>query len=156
MLDSIFPKRLDNHYRGHWLALVLLGLIVLMRLAMSLNSAFNAHAVATGADGLAIDTLAPDMALTVLRIFALLGFAGLLGALLAIVALVRYRAMVPLVFLLLLADALGRRGVAMLYAGEPSGGPTPIGFYINLGILAALVLGFVLSVLPIRPRETAD
>ena len=65
---------------------------------------------------------------------------GLLGVL----ALVRYRAMIPLLYILFLAEMLARR---LMILAQPLAreGPPPIGFYINLGLLAALALGLLLS-----------
>jgi hypothetical protein len=50
-------------------------------------------------------------------------------------------------YLMLLADQLGRKGLALLHPTEAAASAgTPIGFTINLALLAALVIGFVLSI----------
>jgi hypothetical protein len=51
LTDRLLPQRVDNTYRGHNLALWLFGAVVLMKLAMSLNSIFNGYVVASSADG---------------------------------------------------------------------------------------------------------
>ena len=72
MLDRLLPARIDNQFRGHRAALWLLGIYVALKLIMSLNSIFNTRSIATGADGLRLDTLPPDGAQALLMLFALI------------------------------------------------------------------------------------
>lgn len=143
MLDRLLPARIDNDFRGYRAALWLLGIHVALKLVMSLNSIFNARSVATGADGLRLDALPPDGAQALLLLFALVAIGQLFLTLLALLALVRYRAMVPLVFALLLLEQLCRRAVVFEYAVPREG--APVGTYINLGLTAILLIGLVLS-----------
>jgi hypothetical protein len=146
VLNRILPNKIDNVFRGHRLALWLFGLFVALKLVMGTNSALNARSVASGADGIPIDDLgsAGDY---VVRLFALLGFGGFVLALLALLVLIRYRAMVPLLFLVFLVEMLGRRGLATFYPMPQPASGTSVGVYINLGLLLVLVLGLALSLL---------
>ena len=153
MLNRILPKQVDNVFRGHWLALGLFGLFVALRLVIGANPALNARSVARGADGIPIDALgsAGDI---VVRLFALQGFSSLVLAMLALLILIRYRAMVPLLFLVFLVELLGRRGLAMLHPMAQAESGTLVGPYINLGLLLILVLGLALSLVGrYRPGE---
>ena len=153
MLERIFPRQIDNSYRGHRLGLWLLGLFVASKLIMSTNSILNTRVVAMGADGIPLDSYGAGGAETVIRLFSLLAVGQFVLALLGLLALVRYRAMVPLVFLLLLADHLGRRVVGMIHPVESAGGP-PAGLYITLALLAVLIAGLGLSLLKeAKPRK---
>src|SRR5262245_19710128 len=109
MIERVFPRQIDNTYRGHWLGLVLLAVFALLKLVMSVNSIINTRSVATGADGLALDSYGTGGADAVLLLFAIVAVGQLVMALLTVTVLVRYRAMVPLMYLLLLADHIGRR-----------------------------------------------
>src|SRR5690349_9609594 len=100
MLTRLFPKQIDNSHRGHWLALVILAVILSLRAVMCFNGIFDTLQVATMADGIPVAKFAPDAALAVLSLFALLAASNLVPILLGLVALLRYRAMVPLVYLL--------------------------------------------------------
>jgi hypothetical protein len=146
VLNRILPNTIGNVFRGHWLALWLFGLFVALRLVMGTNSALNARSVASGADGIPVDDLgsAGDY---VVRLFALVGFSGFVLALLALLVLIRYRAMVPLLFLVFLVEMLGRRGLAILYPMPQHASGSSVGVYINLGLLLILVLGLALSLL---------
>ncbi len=148
MLKRIFPKQIDNAYRGHWLGIVFLVPIVLLRAVMGFNSIVFTHLVATGADGIKLDSFDPAGAQAVMGMFALLGIYLLLFALLGAVVLIRYRAMIPLYFLLLLLQQIIAKAVAFMHPVSGNGMPTAgIGSLIGLGLLAATILGFVFSLL---------
>lgn len=143
MLNQLLPQRFDNTYRGHKLALWLFGLLVLVKTAMSVNSIFLGHKVATSADGIPLDTFPPAAAQTVLALFAIWGFAQLMICLLCTLVLSRYRALVPLMFAFLLLEHLGRKLVLQFIPIARIG--TPPGFYVNLALLAVMIAGLALS-----------
>ena len=88
-----------------------------------------------------------------MSMFALLGMYLLVIPLQSLVVLIRYRTMIPFMYLMPLLVQLGSRVLqtvnpiqriaepAMGYAGHP------IGFWINLGILAITAIGFLLSIM---------
>lgn len=151
LLNRLFPGQVDNTYDGYRAALWLLGLFIALKLAMSVNSMLNTASVAAGADGLPLDNFGPAAARAVLMLFALVALGQLTLAVIALVTLIRYRAMVPFIYLVLLAEQLARRFIVQGYAVERTDG-TPAGWYVNLGLLALLTLGLVLSLLPARQR----
>jgi hypothetical protein len=152
MLARIFPKQFDNQYRGYLAALILFVPIVLLKLTIGINTTglnpwVPVQRVITGADGIPLDTFSPAAQEIVVRLFASWGLTQVLLCGLCLLALVRYRALVPLLYLMLLADQLGRKGLALLHTTEAVASVgTPIGSAINLGLLAALLIGFVLSI----------
>jgi len=148
MFDQLLPRHIDNTYRGSKLALWMFGLVVLMRVGMSLVSIFNGYQTASTADAIPIDTFTPAGAQAVVSLFALLGLGQLMLCLLGILALVRYRAMVPLMFLLLLLEFLGRRLTLLFLPVVRTG--TPPGLFVNLVLLALMIAGLALS---LRRRE---
>jgi hypothetical protein len=151
MLDRLFPRQIDNVYRGHRLALWLLGLLLLLRLTMSANSIVNTRSVATGADGIPLDSFAGGGAEAVVSLFALLALSRLMPALLGILVLVRYRAMVPLLYLLLLIEHVGSRALLLVNPVVKSGASS-VGLAINLALLALLLAGFGLSLQDRMPK----
>jgi hypothetical protein len=145
LTDRLLPQRVDNTYRGYKLALWLFALVVLMKLAMSLNSIFNGYVVASSADGIPLDTFPSAAARTVVALFAIWGLAHLMICLLCIVVLVRYRSMVPLMLALLLLEHLSRKLILHFLPIARTG--TPPGFFINLVLLALMIVGLALSLL---------
>ena len=109
MLNRILPRQIDNDYRGHKLALWLFGAVIAVKLAISLGTIFNGHEAASSADGIPLDTFTPAGAQAVVSLFAIWGLAQFVICLLCILALARYRAMIPLLFALLLLEYLGKR-----------------------------------------------
>lgn len=148
MFNPLFPQRVDNTYRGYKLALWLFGLLVLMKLAISLNSIFNGYSVASSADGIPLDTFTSAGAQAVVSLFALLGLAHLMICLLCILVLVRYRTLIPFMFALLLLEYLGRKLILHFLPIAKTG--TPPGFIVNLVLLALMIVGLALS---LRSRD---
>ena len=143
MFERLLPRHIDNTYHGRKAALWLFALLVLMKSAISLNSIFNGHSVATSADGIPLDTFTPAGAQAVVSAFAAWGLAQLVICLLCLLALARYRAMIPFMFALLLLEHLSRRLLFWLMPIVRTG--TPPGFYVNLMLLALMVAGLALS-----------
>lgn len=143
MLGSILPQRIDNTYRGHKIALWLFGLLLLMKAAIGVNSIFNGYSVASTADGIPLDTFTPDGAQAVVSLFALLGLSMLILCVLGLLALIRYRAMIPLMYALLLLEYGSRKLILYLMPIVKTG--TSSGLAVNLVLLALMILGLALS-----------
>ena len=148
MFDRLFPKQLDNSFRGYRLAIWLFVPIILLKTVIGVNSIVMTRQVASSADGIPLDSYGAAAAQAVIALFALLGLWQLILALIAFAALLRYRAMIPFLYLVLLIQMLGNRALNFLHpiAKAASSGPAP-GSYLSLGLLAATVLGLLLSVL---------
>jgi len=154
MLNRIFPDQLDNNYRGHWLAPWLLGLVMAVKAMQGVQSIINTRDVLTTADGISLAGFTPSSVDVIVALFALLGLYLLVLPLQSIVVLLRYRTMVPLMFLLLLLVNLASRVLALMNPIVRAHGQ-PIGSYVNLAILAVTLLGFVLSLLAQPKASTA-
>jgi len=150
MLNRLLPRPADNTYRGYRLALWLFGILVLVKTIISINSMINGRDVASSADGIPLDTFSPDGARTVVSLFALLGLSNLVICILCIVVLVRYRALVPFLFSLLLLQHLARKLIHQVMPIITTGSPP--GSVINLVLLALMVVGLALSLG--RPYKT--
>lgn len=151
MLESLFPRRADNSYRGHRLALWLFGLTVLLRTAIGFGTIFNGRKAALSADGIPLDAFTPAGAQAFLSVFAIWGLAQVTIGLICFVVLTRYRALVPLMFSLLLLEHLSRKLILFVMpidrtAHAPGG-------LINLALVAALIAGLALSLWSRGPRS---
>jgi hypothetical protein len=146
MFDLLVPRTLDNRFRGQRAALWLFALVVLVKLGIGFGTIFNGHSAASSADGIPLDTFSPAGARAVVSLFAAWGFAQVMIGALCVLALVRYRAMVPLLFALLLLEHLGRKLIFHLMPVATTG--TPPGFFINLALLALMLVGLALSLWP--------
>ena len=155
MLDRIFPKQFDNAYRGHWLGIWLLVPIVLLRLVIGVNSMWHPYEIATTADAIPLDLYTGGGEAAAISMFVSLGFFFFLFALLGILVLIRYRTMIPLMYLLLLAQQLGSRVIGYFHPIVHASG-VHLGLTVTLTILALTLLGFVLSLLKTVKPQTAS
>lgn len=160
MVGRLFPKVIDNDYRGWWLAVWMLAPLVMLQLVMGfnvsgLNPWISNRDIAINADGFALDSYGTEAASVVMFMFASWGLILLVLSLLGLLVLVRYRAMIPLMYLLLGAEQFGRKAIALsqpiVKAAAQSEGLSPA-FLINSGFMAVLAIGFILS---LTPRHSA-
>ena len=143
MVNELLPKRIDNTYRGAKLAPWLFAVLLLLKTVISLNSIFNGYSVATSADGIPLDTFPPGAAQTIVSDFALWGLSQFMLCLLGILVLARYRSMIPFMFALLLLEYSSRKLILHFLPVVKIG--TPPGFYVNLILLALMIVGLALS-----------
>jgi hypothetical protein len=149
MFGRLFPRSIDNVYPGYWLGAWIFALVVAGRLAMGVNGTINTVSVATTADGIPLGTYPAAAAETVVALFALTALLNLTLAVLGATALIRYRAMIPFLFLLYLAQSLGTRVLLYVHPLQRIGSATAsVGSAFVLGLLALTALGFVLSLVP--------
>ena len=150
MLNKLLPQQIDNTYRGHRLALWLLGLLVFMKGGIGLGTIVNGRSAAISADAIPLDTFtaAGEQAFT--AIFAAWGLSQLILNLIGLLVLVRYRAMVPFMFALLLLEHLSRKLVFWILPIART--ETPPGLYLNLAFVAAMIVGIILS---LRSQKTS-
>lgn len=151
MFDALFPRRLENSYRGRKLALWLFGLVVLVKIAQSVVSIFDAADIARTADAIPLDSYPPAAAQTIAALFALSGVSRLFLYMLCVLILVRYRNAVPLMFLVSALSYLAGRLVLIYLPIARTG--TPGGLIVNQVLFGLMVLGLVLSLWK-RPVET--
>lgn len=143
MMNQLLPRTADNNFQGYKIALWIFALVLLAFAAMSLNSIFNGHFVAIHADGLPLDTYSPAGAQAVVSFYATWGVTQLTIVTVGIFVLARYRALVPLVFLLLLLEEVSLRSVHYyLPIAKPHG--VPASLFIDV-LLSLMALGLVLS-----------
>jgi hypothetical protein len=145
VLSRILPERIDNRFRGHPAALWLLVPITLQKLAVSLTHLFKADGGAQSISTMPLDTYPPSAAQNIVGLMARMGTEQLLLALLLVLVLLRYRAMIPLMYALIVVHYLASRGVALMkplvMAGVP-GARTPA---LVIAILS--VVGLALSLI---------
>lgn len=159
MFGRLFPKRLDNDYRGYKLAIWLLVLLLLFKTSISVNALdwnpmMSNHQVLQQADRIPLDTFDANAAKTAVLLFAVWGVTHLVLNVLGFIAAIRYRAMIPLVYMLLASDHLGRKAVVDAY--HISRSPAAFEVPVNLIVIALLLIGLGLSLAtPRGHREDA-
>ena len=142
MLKTLLPRVADNSYPGRRLGLWLFALM-LLKIPMGLNVMFNAPEVARSADGIPVDVFGAPAATAFSFVFAAWGLGQFVLGSASLVVLLRYRSLVPLAFLALLIEQIGRIFLRFHWPVERIA--TAPGTAINIALTAVMVLGLVLS-----------
>jgi hypothetical protein len=150
MLNRILPQRFDNNYHGHKLALWLFIPIVFLKIGISLSSIFDTYNVVRSADGIPIDTFTSGGAEAVISVTTLLGLSQFLLASLGVLALIRYRTMIPFMYVLFSVEYLAKKWILLVKPIVRTGASTST--YVNLLLIALLIAGLFLSLW----RSSAD
>jgi len=156
MLKRIFPERLDNHYRGYKLALWFFVPITFMKVAISLVHIFYADGGAQSISTIPLDTYTSGGAQNVIAIFSRMGLDQLLLGLVFIVVLFRYRAMVPLMYVLIIVGYIGHEWIAYMKPLVTTG--TSGANFPHLVLTVLSISGLVLSLLGkgYLPRQESE
>jgi hypothetical protein len=153
MLSRIFPRSFDNRYRGHWLAIPILAIAAGMKGAQGVASMVDTTNILTGPDAIPLLSYSAGAQETMVLLAILLGFQVAFVPLICVISLIRYRTMMPLMYLLLLLAQLGNRVLVALFPipriAHPEFGfaGQSFGTWVNIGIFAVTLAGFSLSLL---------
>ncbi len=143
-MRRLFPARFDNTYRGHPVARWLLYALTFVNLGIGLATVFRPDSGAA-ADGIPLDRYAGGGAAAVVSAVALLGLAKVLMGLLAVMALARYRSMIPLIYLLMVTDFLAHKAIGAMKPMAYVGG-APAGYLVPT-LIALSIVGLALSLI---------
>lgn len=149
LFDRLLPRTIDNTYRGSRIALWLFAVVLLMRIAMSINCILNGYSVASTADGIPLDTFPRAAAQVVVSLVGSWGIAQLAISILGVIVLVRYRSAISFMFALILADLVSRQ-VLHRFIPVVRTGTSPAGT-VNLVLFSLMFVGLALSL--VRPSN---
>ena len=157
MLSRIFPKQIDNDYRGYQLAVWLLALLLLMKIfavvsASGLNPFWTSRDFLQGVEKVPLDNFGRSAADAAILLFAWWGFTALILTVLGLIAVVRYRAMIPLIYLLTVLNHIGQQ---MLTDSSPVVGMLGAHASRPLIAIAVLLIGFAMSLTTPRRLDAA-
>jgi hypothetical protein len=145
MLHRIFPARIDNRYRGCNLALWLFVPITIMRITISVVHIFYADGGAQSISTIPLDTYPAGAAQNVIALFARMGLDQLFLCLLFVLVLIRYRAMIPLMYLVIVVQYIAEQGIVHIKPLSLAGTSAARAPALVLTVLS--ICGLVLSVL---------
>lgn len=144
MLHRVFPRSLDNQFPGHKIALYVFYALTALTLWRSQHHLFAHDGGAQNIATIPLDTYPSNAAETVVGIFGLWGLSQLIVGLIYLLAAVRYKALIPLLYLLFTVEYAMRLWVGANKTIETAG--TAPGGMINLPFMVAGVILFVLSI----------
>ncbi len=145
MFSRLFPARADNGYHGHPAALWVFAALTAVSLWRSLHHVLAPDGGAQSIASIALDSFPPGAAATVVAVFALWGISQLVLALFYTVVLWRYRALVPLMYGLMMVEYALRAALPLFKEGVEKTATAP-GEVANLVLIALLPVMFALSI----------
>ena len=99
MFTRILPRQVDNSYPGHRVSILLFVLLTARAVSGSLTHMFTADGGAGSIASMPLETYPTGAAENIITVFAIAGLYQLLTALFNVVVLVRYRSLIPLMYL---------------------------------------------------------
>ena len=107
----VFPKQLDNSFRGNRIAVIVFALITVFTLA---RSCIHIFAPDGGASSIAGINTSVEGGSNVISMFALWGLAQLLMGLVYVVVFFRYKSLIPFMYILIIIEYSGRVLIGMI------------------------------------------
>jgi hypothetical protein len=140
MFEKIFPKTIDNQYRGMPIAKWLFVAMTILTVARSLAHIFLPDGGAQSIATIAINTFSPTASAVIIGMFAYWGLSQLLFGLLFALVLWRYQSLIPLMSLFIFVEWTGRLLLGFYKPFETVGtAPGAIGNHV-IPVLALIML----------------
>ena len=157
-MSSLAPQNAGAAYRGSPLALWLLVPVLVLKLIMGINVAglnplVSNRYIIEHADGVPIASFSAETQELVMFLFASWGLNLLLICAFAVVALVRYRALIPLAIFWLAVEQIGRKVIAGMTLSPAPDAAISVGALINWAFSIMLAAAFTLSLIPHRSKS---
>ncbi|NKB32797.1 MAG: hypothetical protein GKR91_06830 [Pseudomonadales bacterium] len=121
MLRKIFPSTVDNNYSGNRIALYFFYVITVITIGRSCIHIFAADGGAQSIATIPLDSFTQGGAEAVIFIFAQWGIAQLMVGFMYLLVAVRYRSLVPLLYLFIFFEWSSRIALALYKSIETSG-----------------------------------
>jgi hypothetical protein len=108
MLEKLFPKTIDNYYRGMSIAKWFFVAMTVLTISRSLAHIFlpdgGAHSIAT----IPLDAFTSEAAVVIIGMFAQWGLTQLMFGLIYVLVLWRYQSLIPLMWIFIFFEWMGR------------------------------------------------
>lgn len=147
----LFPKVIDNQYRGHKVGFWLFCLLTIPLTVRSFIHVFKDDGGAQSIATIPLDSWPLEASNTIIAMFAFWGLVQIMMAFLNIVAIVKYKAFIPLMYLVMVITQLSRLGIGH-YKPVTTDGTAPAAA-ISIYLLAAYTIGLVLSLIESKKQH---
>ena len=147
LAGTLIPAIVDNTYRGYRAGRWLLGFVLFVKVAQIVSLFVDGPGIVADADGGPLATFSEAASRTVVAAFTGMGISRLVICVMLALVLWRYRSAIPLTFGLLALHDVARELVL-----RPVRMGTPIGLYVNAGLLVLTLAGIALAL----PRHAGE
>ena len=148
MLETLFPRRAANEFHGAPLAGWALAAMTLLTLGRSAAHVALPDGGAQSIATIPVDDFTANGAAALIHVFSEWGLSQLLFGLVYVIVLLRYRCLIPLMWLFILVEYAGRLLLGFAKPVELSGtAPGAVGNYLFIP------LALIMLVLALRERK---
>ena len=145
----IFPKQINNTYTGHPIALYTFYIIIFITIVRSLIHILVPDGGAQSIAPIPLDTYSVESANTVIFMFGLWGISQLLLGILFLIIAIRYKALIPLMYLFIFTEYTLRLILGFFKPITLTGvAPGGIGNYVFI------ILSILLFMLSMKTKKT--
>lgn len=143
IMKRIFPDTLDNRFSGHKISLYVFYLLTALTLWRSQHHLFAADGGAQSIATIPLDTFTEAGAQAVIGVFGLWGLSQLIIGIIYLIVSLKYRAMIPMMYLLMMAEYIVRATYFPVFKQIPTTGTAPgAAGNVPLVIISAVMLAF--------------
>jgi hypothetical protein len=142
MLKRILPVTIGQSFGGHPLAIWVMIPILLIKVTMGATSMFAGQLAAQGAHKVSLDAFSPEARQLLVLALGRAGLSTVVVALFCALALVRYRAMIPVAYVLMLVEQTGRAYLMLREAAVTGKSSATV---VNFVLLGLTVIGLLAS-----------
>ena len=121
MWHKVFPDIVDNHYRGHKIALWFFYLITIVTIVRSCIHIFKDDGGAQSIATIPLDSYTDAGAATVILIFSYWGLSQLMFGIIQLIVALKYKSLIPLMYVMLIVEWGGRFTISSFKAIETTG-----------------------------------
>jgi len=108
IIDAILPEKITNEFKGHKIAFYVFIGIVVMTLVRSCIHIFASDGGAQSIAGFPLNTYPEAASSMIILIFSLWGASQLLMGFVYLIVLIRYKGLIPLMYVLIFIEYLSR------------------------------------------------
>ncbi|MGI9250089.1 MAG: hypothetical protein ACR2PR_02680 [Pseudohongiellaceae bacterium] len=141
---SVLPKVIDNNYQGSKLSLYLFYFLTIVTLWRSQHHLLAEDGGAQSIATIPLDLFSSDAATTIVGIFSLWGLSQLLLAFVYLLVAIRYRSLIPLMYVIVIAEYMGRMAIGS-WKPVVTLGDAP-GALVNLPLVIVCMVAFLGSI----------
>jgi hypothetical protein len=153
IINIIFPKQFDNQFRGYKIALYAFYVLTAITVWRSQHHLFAADGGAQTIASIPLDTFTAAGSQAVIGVFGLWGLSQLIIGVIYLLVAFRYRAMVPLMYVLLIVEYAFRAIYFPISKSIPTTGTAP-GAIINLPFILFSVVMLILIVVGDKKKKS--
>lgn len=154
VINVIFPKTIDNEFRGYKISLYLFYVLTAVTLWRSQHHLFAADGGAQSIATIPLDSFSISGAQAVVGAFGLWGLSQLIIGLVYLLASIRYKAIIPFLYLLMAFEYLIRATYIPWFKPVPTAGTAP-GSVINIPFVIFSITMLILCIVGDKKRKSA-